>query len=184
MPDAEHKTTLAIPVFSTTETDLTTADAELWWPRFSLFIDMTQDIDIDKYINGSLTITDDQAAKVKKFLIWGIGQKAIHAMTRRLHNEPLTDMSIKRIHEIFRNRFMSEKNTQQNRNDFFELQPRESETPEQTWERLLDVERKCKFEKITAEELIIAKFRSLIKEKELKEKLEKATQKIADFVKI
>ena len=52
------------------------------------------------------------------------------------------------------------------------------------WERLLDVERKCRFEKITAEELIIAKFRSLIKEKDLKEKLEKATQKIPDFVKI
>ena len=105
-------------------------------------------------------------------------------MTRRLHNELLTDMPVKRIHEIFKNRFMSEKNTQQYRNDFFELQPRESETPEQMWERLLDVERKCRFEKITAEELIIAKFRSLIKEKDLKEKLEKATQKIPDFVKI
>ena len=79
---------------------------------------------------------------------------------------------------------MSEKNTRHNSNDFFKLQPRENESPEQMWERLLDVERKCRFEKITAEELIIAKFRSLIKEKDLKEKLEKATQKIPDFVKI
>ena len=60
MPDADHKTTLAIPVFSTTETDLTTADAELWWPRFSLFIDMTQDINIDKYLDGTDTLTNEQ----------------------------------------------------------------------------------------------------------------------------
>ena len=69
MPDADHKTTLAIPVFSTTETDLNNADAELWWPRFTLFLDMTQDIDIEGYLKGTVTLTDDQLAKIKRFLI-------------------------------------------------------------------------------------------------------------------
>ena len=66
---------------------------------------------------------------------------------------------------------------------FFEIQPKENETPEKTRERLPDKETKCSFEKITAAELIIATIRSIIK-KELKEKLEKATQKILDLIKI
>ena len=110
MHDADHKTTLAIRVLSKTEIDLKNADAELWWPRFTLFLDMTQDIEVERYLEGTVTLTDDQLAKIKKFLIWGIGKKAIHAMTRRLHNEPLTSMTVKRIHDLFMGHFMSDNN--------------------------------------------------------------------------
>ena len=48
---------------------------------------------------------------------------------------------------------------------FFKLLRESDESPQQTWEKLLDVERNCKFRTISAEELIIAKFSSLRKEK-------------------
>ena len=180
----EHKTSLAIPIFSNTDTDLSTTDAELWWPRFILYMDLTQDTDVNGYIDGTTTLSTEKETKLKKLLIWGIGQKAIHSMTRKLHNEPIQTMNTKRIIELFKNRYMSDKNLQHNRTDFFELQPHENENPEQTWERLTEIERNCNFQTITAEELIIAKFRSIIKDKELKEKLKKADQKIETFIKI
>ena len=89
MPEStEHKTSLAIPIFSNTDTDLSTADAELWWPRFILYMDLTQDTDVNGYIDGTTTLSAEKETKLKKLLIWGIGQKAIHSMTRKLHNEP------------------------------------------------------------------------------------------------
>ena len=180
----EQRTSLAIPIFSSTETDLTTADAELWWPRFTLYIDLKQNINVSKYIAGTGNLDNDKETKLKKLLIWSIGQKAIHAMTRKLHNEPTESMTIKGIIELFQDRFMSDKNTQQNRKEFFELQQESDKTPQQTWEKLPDVERKCKFQTKTAEELIISKFRSVMKENELKDKLEKADQNIATFIKV
>ena len=50
MPDAaDQRTSLAIPIFSKIDTDITTADAELWWPRFVLYMDLTQEIDVTGY---------------------------------------------------------------------------------------------------------------------------------------
>ena len=91
----ENKTSLAIPIFSNTETDLSTADAELWWPRFILYMDLTQDTDVNGYIDGTTTLFTEKETKLKKLLIWGKGQKAKHSMTRNLHNEPEEAMSIK-----------------------------------------------------------------------------------------
>ena len=43
----------------TTETDLTTADAELWWPRFTHYIDLTQSINVAKFFAGTENIHND-----------------------------------------------------------------------------------------------------------------------------
>ena len=76
MPDpTDQKTSLAIPIFSNIDTDITTADAELWWPRFVLYMDLTQEIDVTGYINGTTTLSAEKETKLKKLLIWGIGQK-------------------------------------------------------------------------------------------------------------
>ena len=79
MPDAaDQKTSLAIPIFSNIDPDITTADAELWWPRFVLYMDLTQEIDVTGYINGTTNLSAEKETNLKKLLIWGIGQKAIH----------------------------------------------------------------------------------------------------------
>ena len=39
----EHKTSLAIPLLNNTDTELSTAEAELWWPKFILYMVPTQD---------------------------------------------------------------------------------------------------------------------------------------------
>ena len=94
MPGAdEQRTSLVIPIFSTTETDLTTADAELWWPRFTLYNDLTQSTNVAKYIAGTENLDNDKEVILKKLLIWSIGQKAIHAMTRKLHSKQTESMT-------------------------------------------------------------------------------------------
>ena len=52
MPEeAKEKTHRAIPIFSNEDTDLTTEEVELRWPRFIQYIDLTQNIGINRYID-------------------------------------------------------------------------------------------------------------------------------------
>ena len=62
-------------------------------------------------------------------------RKAIHAVTRKLHNEAISGTS---VYVSEKNRFMTDKSLQYSKTDFFELQPQESAKQE----RLLDIERK------------------------------------------
>ena len=68
MPDAaDQKTSLAIPILSNIDVDITTADAELWWPRFVLYMDLTQEIDVTGYINGTATLSAEKETKLKNY---------------------------------------------------------------------------------------------------------------------
>ena len=60
-------------------------------------MDLTQDTDVNGYIDGTTTLSTEKETKLKKLLKWGIGQKAIHSMTRKLHNEPIESMNYKKI---------------------------------------------------------------------------------------
>ena len=69
-------------------------------------------------------------------------------------------------------------NSKTNKSGSLELQPYSNGNRKQTGKSLMEQERNSKAQTITAEELITANFRSVMKDKELKEKLEKADQKI------
>ena len=61
----------------------------------------------------------EQGTKSKQLMSWVIERKLIHVTTRTLHNEPSTGKLVKRILELCKSRFMSEKqyktkNTNQN----------------------------------------------------------------------
>ena len=60
-------------------------------------------------------------------------------------------------------------NTYQSRGDFFWAKQTEEETPEEFWRRLIEIEKKCEFNTISAEELLILKHMTAIIDKKMTE---------------
>ena len=54
----------SIPIFSTVDTVLKKAQAELWWPSFVIFIRITIDVDISKFFAGE-TVQSEESEKIK-----------------------------------------------------------------------------------------------------------------------
>ena len=65
---------------------------------------------------------------------------------------------------------MPKRNTYHNRGDFFWTKQTEEETPEEFWRRLIDIEKECNFNTISAEELLISKYMTAITVKKLRDK--------------
>ena len=82
-------------------------------------------------------------------------------------------IAIKEIIRLFNEYFLPKRNTYQNRKEFFWTKQAESETPENFWRRLIEIEKECNFENITAEELLNSKFKTAITDKKLRDKLVK-----------
>ena len=62
-------------MLSNVDKDGTTVDAELWWPRFMLNIDPTQDIAINTYTDRSTTLARAHGTKLREIVIWGMDGK-------------------------------------------------------------------------------------------------------------
>ena len=70
---------------------------------------------------------------------------------------------------------MSKRNTYHNRGDFFGAKQTEDETPEEFWRQLLEIEKECNFNTISAEERLISKYMTAITDKKLRDKIKKET---------
>ena len=68
---------------------------------------------------------------------------------------------------------MPKRNTYHNRGDFFWSKQTEEETPEDFWRRLIEIEKECNFNTISAEELLISKYMTAITDKKLRDKIMK-----------
>ena len=82
-----QKTSLAIPIFKNIGTDKATADAELWWPRFILYMDLTQETDVTGYINGTMYRQPVKTKETKFSKSWKIGKKKSAIL--KFHNDSL-----------------------------------------------------------------------------------------------
>ena len=68
---------------------------------------------------------------------------------------------------------MPKRNTYHNRGDFFWAKQTEEETPEELWRRLIEIEKECNFNTISAEELLISKYMTAITDEKLRDKIMK-----------
>ena len=68
---------------------------------------------------------------------------------------------------------MPKRNTYHNRGDFFWAKQTEDETPEEFWRRLIEIEKECNFNTISAKELLISKYMTAITNKKLRDKIMK-----------
>ena len=159
--------------------------AKLWWRRFTQYIKMTRDMDLnimtkDKEILEEFR--DQLETEIKDTFVWALGEAAITEMTRTVREREPTSLPLNRLYSLFRIHFIPERNKHHSRADFFNIKREEGESAAEVWKRMLEVEKKCEFENITPAELLASKFLSLIGtssgDYELKRKIKKSNMTI------
>ena len=129
-------------------------------------------MDIAELIREDMTQTDwaTKENQVQDDFIWGIGPEALYQMTRAEYKTEPDKIAIKELIQLFNEYFLPKRNTYNNRGEFFWTKQTESETPEDFWRRLIEIEKEGNFESITAEELLISKLLTAITDKKLRDK--------------
>ena len=79
-------------------------------------------------------------------------------MTKTVREKEPTSLPLYRLYALFRLHFIPERNKHHSRADFFNLKREPGETAAETWKRILEIEKNCEFEEITAAELLALKF--------------------------
>ena len=139
--------------------------ANLWWGKFVQYIKMTKEIDLSTMTNNKEILTqyrDQLETEIKDIFIWAIGQNAITEMTKTIREREPSSLPLYKLYTLFRVHFTPEMNVQHSRADFVDLKREDGETAADVWKRLVEVEKNCEFEMITAAELLASKFLSVI----------------------
>ena len=152
---------LSIPILE--KNDHTSA--KLWWRKFVQYIKMTRDIDLSKMSNSKEILPQFRKQfeeEIKNAFIWSIGQSAITEMTKTAREREPNSLPSYRCYTLFRLHFTPERNKHLSRASFFKLKREPGESAAETWKRILEIEKNCEFEEITAAELLASKFLSVI----------------------
>ena len=166
VPNREEKTPDGKPVYTPKQ----------WLDRFKQFSKRAHKIDITPLIKGEDITETSWATKEKQIqedFIWGLGPEATYQITRAEYKRDPDTIAIKELIRLYLEYYIPKRNTYHNRGDFFWAKQQETETPEDFWRRLIEIEKECEFETITAEEILISKYMTAITDKKLREKLMK-----------
>ena len=158
-------------------------NANMWWWKFVQYIKMTKDLVVSKMTNNKEILPqycDQLETEIKDIFLWAIGQNAITEMTETVREREPSSLPFCKLYRLFRLHFTPERNIQHSRADFFDLKREESTAD--VWKRILEVEKNCEFETITAAELLASKFLFVIGKStgdhDLKKKIRKSDMSI------
>ena len=156
VPNLEAKATDGNPVLT----------PEQWLERFRQFC--KHKIHIAPLLKGE-DITDTgwtgKEQLIQEDFQWGKGLEALYQITRVEYKTEHDSIKVKDLIRLFTVFYMPKRNTYHNRGDFFWAKQTEAETPEEFWRRLIEIEKECNFNTISAEELLISKYMTAITEK-------------------
>ena len=102
-----------------------------------------------------------------------MGPEALYQITRAEYKTDPDSIKNKDLIRLFLEYYLPKRNTYHNRGDFVWAKQTGEETPEEFWERLIEIEKECNFSAITADELLISKFMTAITDKRRRDKLTK-----------
>ena len=145
-----------------------------WLERFRQFTKREHKIDITPLIKGEDVTETGWTGKEKAIqedFIWGVGPEALYQITRAEYKTDPDSIKIEDLIRLFLEYYLPKRNTYHNRGDFFWAKQTEEETPEDFWRRLIEIEKECNFNIITAEDLLISKYMTAITDKKLRDKL-------------
>ena len=131
-------------------------------------------MDITELIRGAeMTQTSwaGKEAEIQEEFEWRIGPEALYQMTRAEYKTEPDRIAVKDLSRLFNKYFLSKRNTYHNRGEFFWTKQTESETLEDFWRRLIEIEKECAFEGIIAEDLLISKLMTAITDTKLRDEL-------------
>ena len=166
VPNLEAKATDGNPVFTPRQ----------WLERFRQFCKREHKINIAPLLKGE-DITDTgwtgKEQLIQENFLWGVGPEALYQITRAEYKMEPDSIKVKDLIRLFTEFYMPKRNTYHNRRDFFWAKQTEEETPEEFWRRLIEIEKECNFNTISAEELLISKYMTAITDKKLRDKIMK-----------
>ena len=110
---------------------------------------------------------------IQKDFLWGVGPEALYQITRAEYKTEPDSIKVKDLIRLLTELYMPRRNTYHNRGDFFWAKQTEEETPEDFWRRLIENEKECNFNTISAEVLLISKHMTAITDKKLRGKIMK-----------
>ena len=166
VPNLETKATNGNPVFTPRQ----------WLERFRQFCKREHKIDITPLIKGENITDADWNGKepaIQEDFIWGVGPEALYQITRAEYITEPDSIKVKDLIRLFTEFYMPKRNTYHNRGDFFWAKQTEDETPEDFWRRLIEIEKECNFNAVSAEELLISKYMTAITDKKLRDEIMK-----------
>ena len=157
----------------------------MWWRKFVQYIKMTKDLDLSKMTNNKEILPQYRErleTGKKDIFLQAIGQKAFTEMTKTVREREPSSLPLYKLYTLFRLHFTPERNVQHSRADFFDLQRKDGESATDVWKRILEVEKNCEFETITAAELLASNFLSVIGKStgdyDLKKKIRKSDMSV------
>ena len=168
-----------IPILSDRDTDLTKINPKIWWEQISEYIQLTYNRNLDEIIDKGIESMDQHTAyHIKGDVIWALSPKAKHEIMRGQWGRELKDVNLPELLTLFKKIFLPVRNVFHSRAQFFNMKQDDNETLDEYWKRLVDIERKCDFNNITAEEIITNKFAATIKDKRARDNFLKGPLKI------
>ena len=102
-----------------------------------------------------------------------MGPEALYQIIRAEYKTEPDNIKIKDLIQLYTEHYLPKGNTYHNRGDFFWAKQSENETPEEFSRRLIEIEKECNFGTISAEELLISKYMTAIRDRKLRDKLMK-----------
>ena len=134
---------------------------KLWWRRVIQNVKMTKEIDSAEMTTNREILHDYRdllEQEVKDIIIWAVGQTAVTEMTKTAP----TSLPLWKLYGSFRLHFTPERSVHHSRAVFFEVKRHTGESAADVWKRILEVEKNCEFETVTAAEILASKFLSII----------------------
>ena len=180
VPNLETKATDGNPVFTPRQ----------WLERFPQFCKREHKIDIAPLLKGE-NITDTnwngKEQAVQEDFMWGVGPEALYQITRAENKTEPDSIKVKELIRLFTEFYTPKRNTYHNRGVFVWAKQTEDETSEEFWRQLIEIEKECNFNAVSAEELLISKYMTAIADKKLRDKILKAKtlelKKIIELIK-
>ena len=167
---------IEVPNFEATTDGKKILTPKQWLERFRHYTKRKDKMDIAELIQGEKMMQNEGATKENQLqddFVWGIGPEALYQMTRAEYKTDPGKIAIKDLIRLFNEYFLPKRNTYHNRGGFFWTKQTKTETPEDFWRRLFEIEKECIFENITAEELLVSKFMTANMDRKLRDKLMK-----------
>ena len=154
-----------IPILSDRETDLTRINPKMWWERISEYTHLTYNRNLDEIIDQGTEYMDPHTVyHIKGDVIRPLGTKAKNEGMGGQWDRELKDVNLPDLLMLFK-KMMPARNVFHSRAQFFNMKQDENETKDEYWKRLVDIERMCEFNNITAQEIITYKFAAIKKDK-------------------
>ena len=169
--DKAEKNKYKIPILSDRETDLSKTNPRMWWEQISEYIHLTYNRNLDDIMEQGADQMDQHTTfHIKGDVIWALGLKAKHEIMRGQWGRELKDVDLQELLKLFKKTFIPARNVFHSRAQFFNIKQDDNETLDEYWKRLVDIERKCEFNRITPEEIITYKFAATINDKKARDK--------------